>query len=65
MELPREGGGIVTTPCPVCGSRAYLRPSELRPWECRVVCPVCGTFGPLRPTRQEAVEAWDNMSLSL
>lgn len=55
----------MTAPCPVCGSRAYLRPSELRPWECCVVCPVCGTFGPTCPTRQEAVEAWDNMSLSL
>ena len=55
----------MTAPCPVCGSRAYLRPSELRPWECRVVCSVCGTFGPLRPTREEAVEAWDNMSVPL
>ena len=55
----------MTAPCPVCGSRAYPRPSELRPWEYRVVCSVCGTFGPLRPTREEAVEAWDNMSLSL
>ena len=65
MELSREGGEGVTTPCPVCGSRAYLRPSELRPWECRVVCPVCGTFGPLRSTRQEAVEAGDKMAVPL
>lgn len=64
MELSREGGGIVTAPCPVCGSRAYFRLSEIRPWEGgRVVCSVCGTFGPLRPTQQEAEEAWENMPL--